>query len=820
MTDLFRWLSSPSRLPGLSRLHVLSFTALLISAGALAAYLPGQRLFATQPEDPAAASAAAPLAAAQALDAPAAAATVASTPIPNPILFVTQVPTPGDVFASRLSTFANHLTGMSSVPRGGDLMIRYPDGSLRNLTREAGFGMDGRQGANAIAVREPTVHWDGDRAIFSMLIGAPVQQYASTSGRWQMYEVTGLGQGQQVRITKVANQPPYNNVSPFYGSDDSILFTSDRPRNGAAHLHPQLDEYESTPTITGIFRLDPATGDVRILNHAPSGAFSPSIDSYGRIVFTRWDHLQQDQQQDGGTPSHDFASEAAGAPSIGLRPDTFPEARGGQTGPYGNVLGHINNIFMPWQMHQDGSFEQTLNHIGRHEVSFGYLGRTFTSDPALSDNTNQSLIANRKYIRPYGGLFHLREDPTAPGTYYGINTEEFTTLTTNQIIRLTGAPDLDAERMTITDASPAPVDGALAGGRFRNPLPMTSGHMVASYTPSALAGPGISLRLRQVTGALGSLQAGVALTPGISKSVSWWSPDVLRSHDGPLWELEPVEVAPRPRPPYTAEAPLQSPERSMLAAEGVDEAAFRAWLRANDLAVIVTRNQTSRDRSDRQQPYNLRVPGGVQKVGGSGQVYDIAHFQILEGRLVRGYADTDGRRVIARPMASGANPANPLGPEGSVRIAADGSTAAFVPAQRALAWQTTDPNGEPVVRERSWITMQPGEIRTCAGCHGENSRNQAGEPEPTNAPQALRTLLQHWKQQNGNQTPPPQEPPTQSPRPRNRVRVLDPVEPPSDGPPPRRRRTLSPPEARTPVTAPVRRPRLDRLGAQASNGSS
>src|SRR5690606_25070600 len=148
---------------------------------------------------------------------------------------------------------------------------------------------------------------------------------------------------------------------------------------------------------------------------------------------------------------------------------------------------------------------------GRHEVSFGHLGRSFASDPALSDTTNQSLMANRKYIRPYGGLFHLREDPTAPGNYYGINTEEFGTLTTNQIIHLTGGPQLNAEQMKITDASPASVNGALAGGRFRNPLPMTSGHMVASYTASQTAGPGIALRLRQVTGAHGALQAGTAL---------------------------------------------------------------------------------------------------------------------------------------------------------------------------------------------------------------------------------------------------------------------------------------------------------------------
>src|SRR5688500_11437776 len=75
----------------------------------------------------------------------------------NPVLFVTQVPVEG--FATLSSTFGNHGGSMQSAPRGGDLMILYPDGELRNLTREAGFGEAGeQQGPDAIAVREPCVH--------------------------------------------------------------------------------------------------------------------------------------------------------------------------------------------------------------------------------------------------------------------------------------------------------------------------------------------------------------------------------------------------------------------------------------------------------------------------------------------------------------------------------------------------------------------------------------------------------------------------------------------------------------------------------------
>ncbi|MBP6749382.1 MAG: hypothetical protein KA144_07065 [Xanthomonadaceae bacterium] len=668
----------------------------------------------------------------------------------NPVLFVTQVPTPGaDPFAGRMSTFANHLASVSSVPRGGDLMIRYPDGSVRNLTREAGYGMQGLQTAQAIAVREPTVHWDGKKAVFSMVVGAPPQQYAVTEHRWQLYEVTGLEQGGTAVVTKVPHQPAqYNNVSPFYASDDRILFASDRPIGGAAHLYPQLDEYESTATITGLYSLDPASGALKMLNHTPSGAFSPSIDSYGRIVFVRWDHLQRDQQADAGTyGAFNFASEAPDAARLTHHDETFPEPRQASSGAYGAVAGYTSNLFTPWQMQQDGSGELTLNHIGRQEMAFGYLPKSFLDDAALSDYSNEALIANRKRIRQDGGVFHVREDPRNPGMYYAIHTGEFGTMTSNQIVRFTGAPQLNPEQMTFENASAAETGAGLPGGRFRNPLPMSGGQMVASYTPNAVTQTGTIFRLHQLlTDPNGLLVAGPALTPGIQKTLSWWSPDALLNYSGPLWEIEATEVAVRRRPDVHT-PPLPAPEKAVIAEENIDEALLREWLKANDLALIVTRDQTSRDRGDRQQPFNLRVPAGTVTTNGNGRVYDIAHYQILQANAVRGYgANRSGRRPIAQPMTHTRNPPNASGPPGSVKIAADGSTAAFVPANRALTWQTTDANGVAIVRERLWVTMQPGEIRTCTGCHGQNAMNQAGEPEPANKPEALRALLRHWKQ--------------------------------------------------------------------------
>ena len=119
---------------------------------------------------------------------------------------------------------------------------------------------------------------------------------------WQLYEVSGLPLG-PYGITKVSNQPTnYNNVSPCYGTDERIIFTCDRPRDGSPHLYPQLDEYNDIPTVTGLWSFSPTNalyGDLFLLNHTPSGAFHPIIDSFGRLLFTRWDHLVQDRNATG-----------------------------------------------------------------------------------------------------------------------------------------------------------------------------------------------------------------------------------------------------------------------------------------------------------------------------------------------------------------------------------------------------------------------------------------------------------------------------------------------------------------------------------------
>ena len=55
-----------------------------------------------------------------------------------------------------------------------------------------------------------------------------------------------------------------------------------------------------------------------------------------------------------------------------------------------------------------------------------------------------------------------------------------------------------------------------------------------------------------------------------------------------------------------------------------------------------------------------------------------------------------------------------------------------------------------MTKERYELGARPGEIRTCANCHGINSKDQLGRTAPTNAPLALRKLLQLWRTNAAN----------------------------------------------------------------------
>jgi len=696
----------------------------------------------------------------------------AGTNLNNPILFVTQFPIASD-FTTIGSTFGNHSGEISVTGRGGDLYIRYTDGSLRNLTREAGFGGDGFQANNAIAVRDPAVHWSANKALFSMVVGAPPVIFGERNYFWQIYEITGFGQGQTAVITHLANQPVnYNNITPIYGSDDSIIFTTDMPRTKNRFNYPQKDEYESAPTNTGLWKLNPQTGEVSLLQHSPSGSFSPLIDSAGRLVFTRWDHLQRDQQ---ASPNNNIEAfnyliepSDASAPRVDNVLEVFPEPRGEEVDLLNgtNLEGHSINHFFPWELNQDGTEEETLNHVGRHELH-SYFNRSMNDDENLEEFIPG---INRPNTNSILNTFMLHEDPNQNGRFIAIEAPEFATHNGGQIVAfkledgdrpdLVTVENITHESTRDTDDTP----GADHIGFSRDPILMTDGALIAAHTSETRADenegsrsnplPRYDFKIKKYSlNGSGDYVPETLVNNLANVNVSYFDPDVLVSYNGPLWELQPVEVVVRTPPPLT-HSEIQSPEMAIFAEEMVDSNNFKAFLNANNLAVLVMRDVTTRDILDTQQPYNLKVAGQPhQTIGSAGQVYDISHMQFLQGDQIRGSGGVDspdsGQRVIAQYLhdvqAMAYNIPFVNAPSGSTEIYPDGSVAAFVPARRAMSWQSLDPTATPVVRERYWLTFQPGEIRACGGCHGVNQIDQSGNPASVIKAQAFRALLQHWQ---------------------------------------------------------------------------
>ena len=696
----------------------------------------------------------------------------------NAILFVTQVPMPTEINAREItasvvnvsSAFGNQLGDAAACGRGGALWIWYPDGSVTNLTLLAGYGTTNTfQGASSIAVREPSVHWSGTKAVFSMVVGAPTNQADATKFYWQLYEITNVvAKGQTPIITYVTNQPAnYNNVSPTYGTNGRIIFASDRPRDGSAYLYPQREEYLQLPTVTGLWSLDPNSGDLFLVEHSPSGSFKPFVDSVGRVIFTRWDHLARDVEavtdKQGTSTNHvfNYSDESSGALVTTNTTEVFPEPRPSDTNALAgtNRRGNAFNIFLPWQINEDGTTEEIVNHIGRHELFQQVQSSTFTNDPNIV-TLNASQRFNTNYI--VNSMFQIHEDPNTTGLVYGIDAPDIGTHAAGQIVTLTANISTNPDFMVINHITTNVV--LVSGGLFRNPLPMSNGVLVAVHTTTSVNDTNIGttanpmsrydFRLKTLKSSGPYFVPDKLLTSGFTNTFSYYVGATLVTNSGALWELDPVEVAARPVPAKRV-ATVQTVEGQVFTEEGVDLPTFQNYLRTNNLALVVSRNATARDHADRQQPFNLKVawPGGVQTLGTNGTIYSIGFLQLMQADLLRGFkpdgvTPAPGRRVLGQPLhdaiALNPPPTN-MAPAGAVQLATDGSFAVIVPARRALSWQLTDTNAAPIVRERYWVTFQPGEVRTCANCHGINQHDQTGiQGPPSNEPFALRTLLRFW----------------------------------------------------------------------------
>jgi hypothetical protein len=438
--------------------------------------------------------------------------------------------------------------------------------------------------------------------------------------------------------------------------------------------------------------------------------------------------------------------------------EVFPEPLPGPGEPFGLAF----DLFLPWTINQDGHELNTLNHLGRHELTpdFPRSGPDIGLENFSADVPDLPPGGMLPAITRATSFLHLSEHPTSPGRYLGVDVLA-TSLSAGRAVSVFAPPTLNPDEVTVRLISQLGLardvswlaDERLMGSWVPGP-PLEHSHYGGDPNQQPIPPnfmPTSPFTLRIANGPT-RLDRGITPVPPTTVTTTQFvrGAEVTRTAD--LWQLQPVEVLARPVPPPLT-VPIENPEASVFIRTGVSPGTFKSWLTQNNMAVLVCRNVTTRDQADKQQPFSIAVTDGIASSLPDVPVRAVDRMQFFQGDYLRSYADSvggtpePGRRITARPLHHESFAANPptSGPAGSVPLAPDGSLAALVPAGRAISWQLEERDNTPVIRERYWLSFHSGEFRMCTSCHGVNKTDQTGHPPATNSPEALRSLLAHLK---------------------------------------------------------------------------
>ncbi len=157
------------------------------------------------------------------------------------------------------------------------------------------------------AVRDPVVHYDGRKILFS---------YRKAGSRhYHLYEVGVDGSG-----LRQLTSGPFDDIEPAYLPDGDIVFCSSRCNRWIGCFFTQT---------AVLFRCGPDGDDIQMLS---SGAFTentPAVLPDGRVLYTRWEYVNRDPVSfhhlwtvfpDGSGQTVYFGNMHAGGVFIGARP--------------------------------------------------------------------------------------------------------------------------------------------------------------------------------------------------------------------------------------------------------------------------------------------------------------------------------------------------------------------------------------------------------------------------------------------------------------------------------------------------------------------
>lgn len=156
----------------------------------------------------------------------------------------------------------DHSNWRTYLPGGRLCRLDLRTGKLHVLLEDAEGG-----------VRDPVVHYDGRRVLFSYRKGK--------SPHYHLYEIAADGSG-----LRQLTDGPYDDVEPVWLPDGGIMFVSTRC-NRRVNCH--------TTQVAVLYRCDADGQNLRILSSNNEHDNTPWVLSNGQILYTRWEYVDRDQ---------------------------------------------------------------------------------------------------------------------------------------------------------------------------------------------------------------------------------------------------------------------------------------------------------------------------------------------------------------------------------------------------------------------------------------------------------------------------------------------------------------------------------------------
>jgi hypothetical protein len=124
------------------------------------------------------------------------------------------------------------------------------------------------------AVRDPQVHYDGDKILFSWRRGG--------TDFFHLYEINSDGSG----LTQITNGP-FDDLEPTYLPDGAIIFCSTRAKRWVPCWYTQ---------VATLHRCDHDGSHIRMLSSNIEQDNTPWVLPDGRILYTRWEYVDRSRE--------------------------------------------------------------------------------------------------------------------------------------------------------------------------------------------------------------------------------------------------------------------------------------------------------------------------------------------------------------------------------------------------------------------------------------------------------------------------------------------------------------------------------------------